>query len=204
MTDLFGMQHGRSIAARKISGQVAAVLSAAGADFITTAVEQLDCDSGGIIGDHHYGLSRKAGGREPWYPRGTLIRNDRQISLICAKELDKIARIMGLATIAPEWIGANIVVKGIADFTLLPACSVMFFENGLSLKLNGLNAPCKIAGSAIARYSAADDPAVTALNFVKAAKYLRGQTGWVEREGRLSAGETFTIRVPEQIGYRPD
>lgn len=201
MSDLFGTDHGKRIAGRKIEGRVSGLYIASGRDFVTQAVETLQLDGGGIIGDYHYGLTRKSGGREPWYPRGTIIRNDRQVSVVSVAELEKIASAMGLATIKPEWIGANIVVDGIADFTLLPAGTLLFFDGGLTLKLDGVNAPCKIAGSSIARHIGADDEALTALNFVKASKYLRGQTGWVEREGTLARAEKITARVPEQISY---
>lgn len=204
MADLFGSDHGKRLASRKVNGRVAGLYIASGKDFITQAVNRLDCDSGGIVGDHHYGLTRKAGGREPWYVRGTAIRNDRQISVVCGRELAKIASIMGIAAIKPEWIGANIVVEYIADFTLLPAGTVLFFESGLTLKLDGVNAPCKIAGTSIAHHIGAEEEALTALNFVRAAKYLRGQTGWVERAGAVSIGEKFSARVPEQIFYTPE
>ena len=204
MTDLFDNIHGKRIAARKITGRVRGLYIASGQDFVTQQVDHLQCDHGGIIGDYHYGLTRKAGGREPWYQRGTPIRNDRQLSLISVEELEKIAATMGLDAIRPEWIGANIVVEGIADFTLLPAGTVLFFDGGLTLKLNGLNAPCKIVGTSIAQHIGVQNEAVVALSFVKAAKYLRGQTGWVERAGDVTAFDKIAVRMPEQICYAPD
>lgn len=204
MSDLFGTDHGKRIAGRKIEGRVSGLYIASGRDFITQPVDALQLEGGGIIGDYHYGLTRKSGGREPWYPRGTVIRNDRQVSIVSVQELEKIAAAMGLAEIKPEWIGANIVVDGIADFTLLPAGTVLFFESGLTLKLDGVNAPCKFSGSSIARHIGAEDEALMALGFVKAAKYLRGQTAWVERAGALARSDKITARVPEQINYAPD
>lgn len=204
MTDLFDSIHGKRIAARKVTGRVRGLYIASGQDFVTQAVDKLHCDHGGIIGDYHYGMTRRAGGREPWYQRGTVIRNDRQLSLISVEELEKIAGVMGLDAIRPEWIGANIVVEGIADFTLLPAGTVLFFDSGLTLKLNGLNAPCKIAGTSIAQHIGAQNEAMVALNFVKAAKYLRGQTGWVERAGGVEVADKITGRIPEQLYYAPD
>lgn len=204
MADLFGTDHSRRIAVRKIKGGVSGLYIAAGGNFITQPADRLDCDSGGIIGDHHYGLTRKAGGREPWYGRGVLIRNDRQVSLVCRRELAKIAAVMGITEIKPEWIGANIVVDDIADFTLLPAGTVLFFEGGLTLKLDGRNAPCKKTGASIARSIGAVDEALVALEFVKAAQYLRGQTGWVERQGAVALADKITARVSEQICYAPD
>lgn len=201
MTDLFDNMHGKRIAARKISGRVRSLYIASEQDFVTQPVDVLQCDHGGIVGDYHYGMTRKAGGREPWYERGTPIRNDRQVSLVSVEELDKIAAAMGLDAIRPEWIGANIVVEDIPDFTLLPAGTVLFFDGGLTLKLDGLNAPCKIAGTSIAQHIQAGNEVATALSFVKAAKFLRGQTGWVERTGIIHSTDKITVRIPEQIYY---
>lgn len=203
MTDLLESLHGKRLAARKVEGRVGGLFHALGDDFVTTATDKITLDAGGIAGDCHYGHSRKAGGREPWYPRGTVIRNDRQVSLVCEEELNKIAAQMGLAQIRPEWIGANIVVQGIADFTLLPAGTVLFFGSGLTLKLNGVNSPCKIAGQSIARHIKAENEAVTALSFVKTARYLRGQTAWVEKAGNVTSGDLISARIPEQIFYAP-
>ena len=203
MTDLFDNIHGKRITAHKITGRVRGLYIASGQDFVTQKVDHLQCDHGGIIGDYHYGMTRKAGGREPWYERGTAIRNDRQLSLISVEELEKIARVMGLDAIRPEWIGASILVEGITDFTLLPAGTVLFFDSGLTLKLNGLNAPCKIAGTSIAQHIGAQNEAMVALNFVKSAKYLRGQTSWVERAGVAEVSDKITVRIPEQLCYAP-
>lgn len=201
MSDLLMSEHGKRLPARKLEGCVRSVYIAEGQDFLTRETDQLNCDSGGIIGDYHHGHTRKAGGREPWYERGTPIRNDRQLSLVSRVELEKIATAMGIERVAPEWIGANIVVDDIADFTLLPAGTLLFFESGLTLKLDGVNAPCKFSGASIAQHIKAENEAIVAMSFVKAAKYLRGQTGWVERAGQAKAGDKISVRIPEQIYY---
>lgn len=201
MSDLLMSEHGKRLPARKLEGRVRSVYIAEGQDFLTRETDRLNCDSGGIIGDYHHGHTRKAGGREPWYERGTPIRNDRQLSLVSRVELEKIATAMGIERVAPEWIGANIVVEDIADFTLLPAGTLLFFEGGLTLKLDGVNAPCKYAGTSIAQHIKADNEALVALSFVKAAKYLRGQTGWVERAGQVKTGDKISVRISEQIYY---
>lgn len=201
MSDLLMSEHGKRLPARKLNGSVRSVYIATGQNFLTGKADGLECDSGGIVGDYHHGHTRKAGGREPWYERGTAIRNDRQLSLVSRLELEKIATAMGIERVAPEWIGANIVVDDIADFTLLPAGTVLFFESGLTLKLNGVNAPCKYAGASIAQHINAENEAIVALSFVKAAKYLRGQTGWVERAGQVKAGDKISVRISEQIYY---
>ncbi len=201
MSDLLMSEHGKRLPARKLNGLVHSVYIAEGQDFLTRQTDRLNCDSGGIIGDYHHGHTRKAGGREPWYERGTTIRNDRQLSLVSRVELEKIATAMGIERVAAEWIGANIVVDDIADFTLLPAGTLLFFEGGLTLKLDGVNAPCKYAGASIAQHINAENEALVALSFVKAAKYLRGQTGWVERAGQVKARDKISVRIPEQVCY---
>ncbi|MDP3523595.1 MAG: molybdenum cofactor sulfurase, partial [Hoeflea sp.] len=73
--------------ARRIKGQVTAVLAALGGDFPTGDVAELSLGYDGIAGDYHAGATRKSGGREPWYPRGTEIRNERQVSIVAEDEL---------------------------------------------------------------------------------------------------------------------
>ncbi|MCE3520242.1 hypothetical protein LXJ58_36400, partial [Escherichia coli] len=88
--------------------------------FVTAATDTLDLTFEGIRGDYHAGLTRRSGGREPWYPRGTEMRNERHISILAVDELEAIAKAMGLAHIKPEWIGANMVVDGIPSLSMLP------------------------------------------------------------------------------------
>ena len=95
-------------------------LKAAGDDFVSKPVEQLEVTYEGIAGDHHAGLTRKSGGREPWYDRGTEIRNERQLSILADDELHDIARALDVDRIEPGWIGANLVINGIANLSLPP------------------------------------------------------------------------------------
>ncbi len=106
----------------------------------------------GIAGDVHAGTTRKSGGREPWYPRGTLMRNERQVSILSAEELALIAENMGLPKVEGGWIGANLVLEGIPDLSFLPPRTLLFFEGGATLRIDGYNAPCRIAGGSIARH----------------------------------------------------
>ena len=41
-----------------------------------------------------------------------------------------------------------------------------------------------------------------ALLFPKVAKRLRGLVAWVEKPGRIAAGEEVSVRVPEQWIYK--
>lgn len=187
---------------RKISARVAGAYIAPAGDFQTEAVEALSLGFDGIAGDVHAGPTRRSGGREPWYPRGTEMRNERQLSLVAPDELVIVAGRMGIAEVKPEWIGANLLIDGVPRLSMLPAGSLMFFKGGVTLKVDAQNGPCRIAGRAIAENAGMADRDAGALLFPKVAKRLRGLVAWVERPGTISRGEDVSIRVPEQWIYR--
>ena len=187
---------------RRLKGRVTAVLQAAGTDFLSSPVEGLDLDFDGISGDFHAGQTRRSGGREPWYPRGTEMRNERQLSMVAADELALAAAEMGIDRIEPGWIGANLVLGDTPLLSMLPPRSLMFFEGGVTLKVDGQNAPCRLAGGAIAENFPDRDAASLALAFKDAAKRRRGLVAWVEKPGRISNGEVVTVLLPEQWIYR--
>ncbi len=190
------------IPAKKLLGKVSGLFVAAGDGFETAAVESLDLTFDGIPGDFHCGATRRSGGREPWYPRGTEIRNERQVSIVSPEELRRIARAMELGEIKAEWIGANIVLDGIADLSMLPSGTLLFFRNGVTIKVDAQNGPCRVAGKLVAERARMADPEAGALLFPKAAKRLRGLVAWVEKPGRLALGEDVSVRLPEQWIYR--
>lgn len=190
------------VPARKLAGRVASVLAAPGNDFVTTPLDALELSFEGIAGDFHAGHTRRSGGREPWYPRGTEMRNERQLSIVAADELAIVAERMAIAGIKPEWIGANLVLDGVPRLSMLPPRTLLFFENGVTLRIDGQNAPCKLSGKSIAEHAGMADIAAGALLFPKVAARLRGLVGWVEKPGRITAGEGVSVRVPEQWIYR--
>lgn len=190
------------IPGRRLEGTVSGVYVATGDDFISTAVDALDLGFDGIADDFHAGLTRKAGGREPWYPRGTEMRNERQVTVVAADELAEAADAMDIDRIAPEWIGANIVVDGIARLSMLPPRTLIFFAGGATLKVDGQNGPCRLSGRAIADHYPDRDHTALALSFKDAAKRRRGLVAWVEKTGRVAAGEAVTVKIPEQWVYR--
>ena len=189
------------VPARRINGQVSAVLAALGGDFPTGDVAQLTLGYDGIGGDYHAGLTRKSGSREPWYPRGTEMRNERQVSIVAQDELAVAAAQMGIDRIEPAWIGANLVIAGIPLLSMLPPRTQLFFEGGVTLRIDGDNGPCRIAGAAIARNFPEMDETSLALSFVKAAKRRRGVVAWVEKPGAISKGEKVTAHIWEQWIY---
>ncbi|WP_421912312.1 MOSC domain-containing protein [Mesorhizobium sp.] len=190
------------IPARKLSARAAALYVASSDDFQTRSAEELRLGFAGIDGDFHAGATRRSGGREPWYPRGTEMRNERQLSIVAADELAVVAERMGLAEIKPEWIGANMLIEGVPHLSMLPAGSLLFFKGGVTIKVDAQNGPCRLAGRAVAENAGMADVEAGALLFPKAAKRLRGLVAWVEKPGVIKAGEELSVRVPEQWIYR--
>ena len=189
------------VQSRKLSGVVDGLFSALGKEFVTAPVDELDLTYEGIRGDLHSGITRKSGSREPWYTRGTEMRNERQVTLLSRAELAEAAAEMGIDGIEPEWIGGNITLEGIPMLSMLPAATLLFFEGGVTLKVDFQNGPCRISGASIARHLGRGDDAGLALSFVPAAKRRRGLLAWVERPGTIRSGESVRAQLPEQWIY---
>jgi len=201
MADLFDPDHIEIVPARKLAGRVAGTYIAAGNGFETQACDALDLTFDGIRGDFHSGTTRRSGGREPWYARGTEIRNERQISIIAPDEMAIVASRMGIAEMRPEWLGANLTIEGVRRLSMIPSGTLMFFEGGVTLKVDGQNKPCRIAGRAIAEGAGMADREAGALLFPKSAGRLRGLVAWVEKPGVIRSGEAVSLRLPEQWIY---
>ncbi|HEV7415791.1 MOSC domain-containing protein [Tianweitania sediminis] len=203
MDDLFPrtLYDFRIAPARKLQGRVSGTFAAKGRDFVTEPVEALHLGFPGIEGDYHEGLTRQSGGREPWYKRGTEIRNERQLSIVAPDELTEIARQMELPEVRAEWIGANLAIADVPHLSMLPAGTLMFFEGGVTLKVDSQNGPCMEAGRSIAHHSGTSNAVTASLLFPKVAKRLRGLVAWVEKPGVIGNGETVSLRLPEQWIY---
>ncbi|MEO5758745.1 MAG: MOSC domain-containing protein [Mesorhizobium sp.] len=186
----------------KLAAKVASLYVAPLDHFETRPVDELRLGFDGISGDFHAGPTRRSGGREPWYPRGTEMRNERQLSIVAADELAIVAERMGLAEIKPEWIGANLLIEGLPNLSMLPSGTLLFFKGGVTIKVDAQNGPCRIAGRSIAEHAGMADIEAGALLFPKAAKRLRGVVAWVEKPGIIRAGEEISARVPEQWIYK--
>ncbi|MER9544060.1 molybdenum cofactor sulfurase [Mesorhizobium sp. M0437] len=190
------------VPSRKLAARVAALYLASFDRFDTRAVDTLQLGFDGIDGDFHAGTTRRSGGREPWYRRGTEMRNERQLSIVAADELAIVAERMGIAEIKPEWIGANLLIEGLPRLSMLPSGTLLFFKGGATVKVDAQNGPCRIAGRSVAENAGMADHEAGALLFPKAAKRLRGLVAWVEKPGTVAAGEEISVRVPEQWIYR--
>ena len=148
----------------------------------------------GCADDRHAGVNRPSCSRvKALYPRGTEIRNVRQLSVVSAEELSQIAEAMGLDRVDPGWLGATLMVEGLDDFSHLPPSSRLQADDGATLVVDMLNAPCDLPGREIEAAHPGHGKA-----FKRAAKGRRGLTAWVERPGRLTLGGRLRLFVPTQ------
>ena len=144
----------------------------------------------GIVGDVHAGFTHGADSRTPWYPRGTLIRNDRQISIVSAEELSLIAKDLHVPEVKPEWLGANLLLSGIPNLSLLSGDTRLVFSSGAVLSHLRENNPCSGPGKLI---SAAYNQPDLVSQFPKAAMHLRGLVATVELPGIISKGDEVQV-----------
>lgn len=152
----------------------------------------------GYAGEVHAGLTRPSCSRVmKQHPKGTEIRNVRQLCVVSAEEMAEVAADMWLEEMDYAWVGASLVLEGIPDFTHLPPSSRLQGPDGVTLVVDMENLPCQ-------------EPAVTiekalpgqGKDFKAAAKDKRGVTAWVEREGVLRLGDILTLHVPAQRAWR--
>ena len=185
--------------AKTIEAKVEGVYWAPRDTFVSEALDGLDLTYEGIAGDRHSGLYRKSGPREPWYPRGTPMRNERQLSILSVEENAEVAASLGIPELKPEWIGGNILLSGVPELSQLPPRTLLWFPSSAAVRIDGDNGPCKKSGAAIA----ANVPGRTdiELGFVQAAQHKRGILGWVEREGQVRVGDTVKLRIWKQALY---
>jgi MOSC domain-containing protein YiiM len=157
------------------------------------SVDFLELDWGGPIGDRHHGELMASDTRQSRvFPRGTTIRNHRQLSLVDLSELAQIATALGIPRIDPGVIADNICTEGIENLTDLPRMTRLAFPSGAVLMLGGPNAPCTIAGDMVARTYGSRVEA-----FPKAAIGRRGVTAWVERPGLVKPSDAITVLPPD-------
>ena len=113
------------MATKKLTARVTwlAVGDSAGT-LVTRPVPNITLDWQGVVGDSHAGMTRRADVRVPHYPRGSEIRNERQVTVVAADELAATAETLELPEIRPEWLGANMMLAGIPHLTLLPPAKI--------------------------------------------------------------------------------
>ncbi len=114
-------------------------------DLSSARVPSVTASYAGFEGESHSGLVRSSCVRvRHQYPQGTEIRNTRQISIVSAEELALIADSMGVSELQPEWLGANLLVSGIPDFSQIPPSTRMIFAGGAALVVDLENSPCEV------------------------------------------------------------
>lgn len=183
-----------------LNGLVLRVLIAPDRDSIVSqARPDVEVTFEGFVGDRHAGLTYRSGGRTPHFPRGTELRNSRQVSLVSAAELAEVAAALDVPEVGPEPLGANLLIDGIPSLTLLPPGTRFYFPAETVLVVENANGPCTTAGEQVqARYPGRDDIATA---FPKAAINRRGLVAWVERPGRIRVGDSVRVEVPEPVQY---
>lgn len=165
----------------------------------SNAMQEAALTFAGIGEEVHGGLTRASCSRVvSQYPRGTEIRNVRQLSVVSEEELQEIAADCGLSSLDPALIGASMVVRGIPDFSHVPPSSRLQFADGATIVVDMQNRPCHLPAKPInQQHPGAGDA------FKVAANGKRGVTAWVEREGRVAVGDPAKLHVPDQRAWIP-
>ena len=190
-----------SLVPTEITGEIVWIGAVADRDasLASTGQDAAQLTYAGIPGEVHGGLTRLSCARVvSQHPKGTDIRNVRQLSILSQEELDAIASACGLAALDPALVGASLVVKGIPDFTHVPPSSRLQLPDGATLVIDMENRPCHLPAPVIN----AAHPGAGA-RFKAAAKGRRGVTAWVEREGQMKRGDPVRLHVPDQRAWQP-
>jgi hypothetical protein len=162
------------------------------------AREELFASYAGFEEDVHAGVTRPSCVRmTATYPKGTEIRNVRQLSILSAEEMTLIAADMGLDALDPIHLGVSIVIKGIPDFTHIPPNSRLQADSGATITIDMENRPCVLPAREIEQDSPGHGP-----KFKAAAKDRRGVTAWIEREGVLKLGDELRLFIPDQPAWQ--
>lgn len=193
------MSYDRIFTAEKFSASVVGVLCGSDEAFASVPTDRLEVNMDGLVGDRHQGATRKASVLEPWYPRGSQMKNDRQLTIVSPRDLKAIAAGMEIDQVKAEWLAANLVLDGIPSLSMLPPGAILIFEGGASLRVRGQNPPCRNVGNEIGRHH--PDRTDFDILFPKVAKRLRGLLAYVEKPGVIQPGEAVTVRIPEQWIY---
>ncbi|MEM9061353.1 MAG: sulfurase [Pseudomonadota bacterium] len=166
-------------------------------DIKSVAIDRIEVGWEGFAGEEHSGLTRPACVRvKKQYARDTEIRNTRQISILSEEEMIEVAARLDIPVLKPEWVGANMVLRGIPDFTLIPPSSRLIFDSGVALTVDTENAPCKFPADQIEAAHPGHGKA-----FPAKARNKRGVTAWVERIGQLESGARCELHIPPQRIY---
>lgn len=167
------------------------------AGLCSTSSKSLDLSFAGPVGEIHGGMTRPSCSRVlSQHPRGTDIRNVRQLSIVSEEELAEIAQLMQIPDLDPSMIGASVVIRGIPDFSHIPPSSRLQNATGTTLAIDMQNRPCHLPVAEI-KVLHPDQ----AKGFKASAQGKRGVTACVEREGKLSIGDQLRLHIPDQRAW---
>ena len=161
--------------------------------------EVLELTFEGVAGAFHAGLTRPSCSRvKTQYPKGTAIKNERQLCIVSQEELDVIAAEMGIEAIDPVRVGATMVIKGIPDFTHVSPSSRLQAPSGATVTVDMENRPCVFPSKSLEVVHPGQG-----VQFKPAAKNRRGVCAWVAAEGQVAVGDTLTLHIPDQPVWAP-
>jgi hypothetical protein len=162
--------------------------------------EALDLTFAGVAGSVHGGATRASCTRvRAQYPKGTEIRNERQLSIISEEELAAIAAQMGVDQLDPARLGASMVIRGLPDFSHVPPSSRLQAPSGAAVTIDMQNRPCQFPAKSIETVLPG-----RGRGFKSAAEGRRGVTASVAREGRVAVGDMLRLHIPDQRAWKLD
>ncbi|MEM6696536.1 MAG: MOSC domain-containing protein [Pseudomonadota bacterium] len=171
-----------------------------GASLRAQPTEAVDATLSGFTGEAHSGTARAACSRFTMlYPKGTEVRNTRQITILSEEELAAIAAELELERLDPALLGASMVVRGVPDFSHLTVGTRLLSPKKTVITIDLENGPCNLPGREIE----AESPG-HGRGFPVAAQGKRGVTAWVERAGQVAVGDAFAVFVPSQPAWQPE
>lgn len=167
-------------------------------DIRSASASELSLTFDGPQGEAHAGRTRPSCVRvKSQHPEGTEIANVRQLTVLSAEEIAEIAVDCGMDDLDPIYLGATLVIEGIADFTHVPPSSRLQAENGTCIVIDMENRPCNLPAREIEK----DQPG-RGKPFKQAATGKRGVTAWVERPGVLRIGDQLRLHIPDQRPWK--
>jgi hypothetical protein len=145
----------------------------------------------GFVGDKHSGMTKRSDSRTKIYPRGTEIRNNRQVSIISQEELVEIAAKLNIESLLPEWFGANLLLSGISNLSNLNLNTRRVFSRGVSLLVTAKNLPCKLLTDEVCKHLI-DRPDIRD-NLINVSMDKRGVVAVVELPGEIQVGDEVKV-----------
>lgn len=187
-----------ALKATRFSGEIVFLgIVPAGQGLASRPIERMELGFEGAAGESHAGRTRPSCSRvTSQHPLGTEIANTRQLSILSEEELAETAFALHIPRVAPEWVGASIVLRGLPDLSHLPPSSRLQGPDGATLVVDMENRACVLPGKVIEHHHPG-----TGARYKPAATGRRGVVAWVERPGVLELGQSLTLHIPDQRAW---